>query len=62
MKNSNQDTFKVGFENPSGLELVLPGNVSPQVGVVVTPGCGGLATNAADVRLLPGVHLQQGRC
>lgn len=36
----------------------LSGDVSPQVRVVVTPGGGGLATNAADVRFLPGVHLQ----
>ena len=40
--------------------MVLPGDVSPQVRVVVAPGCSGLATNAADVRLLPGVHLSQG--
>ena len=39
---------------------MVPGDVRPQMGVVVAPSCCCLATNATDVRLLPRVNLKSG--
>ena len=37
--------------------ITVPGDVGAQVGVVVGPGGGGLAADAADVGLLARMHL-----
>ena len=37
--------------------ITVPGDVGAEVGVVVGPGGGGLAADAADVGLLARVHL-----